>query len=555
MLKHLLVENYALIEKLDISLEEGLTVITGETGAGKSIMLGALALILGQRADTQVLMHKTRKCIVEGTFSLQNINIKDLFEKHQLDYDELTNFRREITPQGKSRAFINDTPVNLNAMKELAERLIDIHSQHQNLLIGEAFFQFDVVDSFAGCLEVVNDFRLQYRHWLKQIEVFNELEEREKRSRTDLDYFRFQFEELDKANLNAEEYQHLEGELEILRHAEEIKLNLGKAVYILGQAEVNVLSKLNETIQLIKPLSRYNEKYRQLLERLESVLIETKDLVSDVEGEADDVVHDPGRAEELQQRTDLLNKLLLKHNAKTIEELQMVRDSYQEKILAIDSLEDQINNLKLELAEQERKLRQLASDISGQRKIAIPEIEKEVTALLRQLGMPGGSFIVSRKEIQHLSVNGLDQLIFLFNANPGGEPREIAKVASGGELSRLMLTIKSMISQRNLLPTIIFDEIDSGVSGETATRVANILETIARNMQVITITHLPQIASRGRSHLLVYKTIEQGKALTGIKKIENQDRILEVAKMLGGEKPTEVMLATARELIFNTVKN
>lgn len=555
MIKHLLVENYALIEKLDIAFEEGLTVITGETGAGKSIMLGALALILGQRADTQVLMHKDKKCIIEGTFSLDNISIKDLFEKYQLDYDALSCFRREITPQGKSRAFVNDTPVNLNVMKELAERLIDIHSQHQTLLIGESSFQFDVVDSFARNFEAVNAYRSSYREWQKQKESIEELEAREKRSRTDMDYFCFQFDELEKARLNPEEYQQLEGELEILRHAEEIKLNLEKAGFILGNAETNVLSSLNETLHLLRPLARYNEKYHQLLSRLESVLIETKDLAAELEGEAEEVVHDPARAMDLQQRIDLLNKLLLKHNAANIEELVQIRNDYQGKILAIDSLEEQIVKLKKVLAGMEQNLLNMAGEISSRRRKAIPEIEKEVTSLLRQLGMPGASFLVSRKEQPYITSNGIDLLTFLFSANPGGEPREIARVASGGELSRLMLSIKSMISQRNLLPTIIFDEIDAGISGETATRVANILQNIARNMQVITITHLPQIASRGRSHLLVYKTIEQGKARTEIKNIDNQDRILEVAKMLGGEQPTEVMLATARELIFNTVKN
>lgn len=555
MLKHLLVENYALIEKLDISLEEGLTIITGETGAGKSIVLGALALILGQRADTSVLMHNDRKCIVEGTFNLQNLKIKDLFDKHQLDHDELTTFRREITPQGKSRAFINDTPVNLNAMKELAERLLDIHSQHQNLLIGESSFQFDVVDSYCGNLEAASAYRLAFKERQRKTEYLFELEESEKRSRAELDYFRFQFDELDKARLNEEEFQSLESELEILRHAEEIKFNLGKAGFVIGGADSNVISGLNETIQLLRPLARYNEKFKALLQRLETLHIEAKDLVSDFETESEKVVHDPERAQDLQLRTDLLNKLLLKHNARNIAELENVRDGYKEKILAIDSLENQIVSLRHEIAQHDKHLFQMASNISAKRKNAIPDIEAQVTYLLRQLGMPGANFVVSRKELAVPTLSGIDQISFLFSANPGSEPREIAKVASGGELSRLMLSIKSMISQRNLLPTIIFDEIDAGISGETATKVANILESIARNMQVITITHLPQIASRGHCHLQVYKTLDHGKALTGIKKIENHERILEVAKMLGGEKPTEVMLATARELIFNSVKN
>ncbi|MEE4176546.1 MAG: DNA repair protein RecN [Bacteroides sp.] len=555
MLKHLLVENYALIEKLDLTFGKGFTVITGETGAGKSIMLGALALILGQRADTQVLMHHDRKCIVEGTFDLTSLSISDLFDKHQLDYDNLSCFRREITPQGKSRAFINDTPVTLSVMKEMAERLIDIHSQHQTLLLGESSFQVDVVDSFAGHFEVVGAFRQAYRTWQQRLSLLEEMEEREKRSRADLDYFRFQYDELEKARLSAEEYESLEGNLRVLHHAEEIRLNLEKALFVLEQSETNVLSGLNELLQLLKPLARLNETYGHLLSRFESVQIEVKDLKTELEDQSERVVHDPARTLELEQRIDLLNKLLLKHNAAHMEELIQVREDFLEKIRTIDSLEDEIKKLAAEASSMEEKLKDMARGISRKRKGSIPEIEREVTQMLHQLGMPGARFKVSHQELPVLGPNGQDQLSFLFSANPGGEPREIARVASGGELSRLMLSVKSMISKRNLLPTIIFDEIDAGISGETATRVANILENISKKMQVIAITHLPQIASRGESHLLVYKIIEGGRARTEIKNIKDQDRILEIAKMLGGEKPTEVMLATARELIINAVRN
>lgn len=555
MLKHLLVENYALIEKLDLTFGEGFTVITGETGAGKSIMLGALALILGQRADTQVLMHTDRKCIVEGTFDLSNLSLNDLFEKHQLDYDELSCFRREITPQGKSRAFINDTPVTLGVMKEMAEKLIDIHSQHQTLMLGESSFQFDVVDSFARHFEGVLAFRQAYKAWQQRLAIIDELEEREKRSRADLDYFRFQYEELEKARLNAEEYENLEGELKVLRHAEEIRFNLEKALFVLDHSEHNVLSGLSEILQLMKPLAQWNEDYRQLLGRFESVQIEVKDLKAELEDRTEGVVNDPARTQELEQRIDLLNKLLLKHNASDIGELIGTREDYLEKIRGVDNLEEEIRAMNAEAAAMEQKLKEMAAEISRKRKASIPEIEKEVTGMLHQLGMPGARFKIFHQAMTSLGNNGQDQISFLFSANPGGDPREIARVASGGELSRLMLSVKSMISKRNLLPTIIFDEIDAGISGETATRVANILENISKKMQVIAITHLPQIASRGESHLLVYKKIEGGRALTRIKNIQDQDRILEIAKMLGGEKPTEVMLATARELIVNSNRN
>lgn len=555
MLKHLLVENYALIEKLDLNFGEGFTVITGETGAGKSIMLGALALILGQRADIQVLMHSDRKCIVEGIFDLSSLSLHDLFEKHQLDYDELSCFRREITPQGKSRAFINDTPVNLGVMKEMAERLIDIHSQHQTLLLGESSFQFDVVDSFARHYEAVGAFRQGYRKWQQRLAQLEEMEQREKRSRADLDYFRFQYEELEKARLDPLEYECLEGELQVIHHSEEIRYNLEKAMFVLEDSEANVLGSLNEILQLLKPLAHWNENYRQLLSRFESVQIEVKDLKAELEDQTEGVVHDPARSLDLEQRIDLLNKLLLKHNATQMEELVRIREDYLEKIQAIDSLEEEIKQQREEAATMEKKLKEMALELSRKRKGSIPEIESGVSGMLHQLGMPGASFRISHQVLPSLGPNGQDQISFLFSANPGGEPREIARVASGGELSRLMLSVKSMISKRNLLPTIIFDEIDAGISGETATRVANILESISKKMQVIAITHLPQIASRGESHLLVYKIVEGGRARTEIRNIKDQDRILEIAKMLGGEKPTEVMLATARELIIHSVRN
>ncbi|HSV87115.1 MAG TPA: DNA repair protein RecN [Bacteroidales bacterium] len=555
MLKHLLVENYALIERLNISFNDGLTVITGETGAGKSILLGALSLILGQRADTLALLDKERKCIVEGTFFLGNIQIKDLFELHQLDYDDNSTFRREITPQGKSRAFVNDTPVNLNVLKDLSERLIDIHSQHHNLIIGNSTFQFDVVDSYSSGLQQVAEYRQLFRQWQQQKNALAQLQASEKRSKADFDYFNFQFDELDKASLNQGEYSRLESELEVLRHAETIKHNFQKASFLLSGDEVNTFSVYGELVQLLKPLARYNEKYAGLLQRVESLLIETKDLNGELEREADNVVHDPDKAILVQLRLDLLNKLLQKHQAADIEELEKIRDEYRGKILAVESLEDKIAESQKELSVVEEKLFSIASHISERRKKVIPAIEKEVTTLLKQLGMPGGKFIISTETAQGLTFNGTDQISFLFNANVGGEPREIAKVASGGELSRLMLTIKSMISQKNLLPTIIFDEIDAGISGETASRVANILFSISRNMQVIAITHIAQIASRGNSHLVVQKIIEKGKARTDIKTTGSHERILEVAKMLGGLNPTEAMMATARELISNSGNN
>ncbi len=551
MLKHLLIENYALIERLDAGFRDGLTVITGETGAGKSILLGALSLILGQRADTQILRDKNKKCIIEGTFSLQNMNIQELFELHDLDYDPISLFRREITPQGKSRAFINDTPVTLQVMKVISERLIDIHSQHESLLVGTSGFQFDVVDGFAKILEKTESYRKLYNHYREQQKKLALLVEAERNAKADIDYYQFQHDELEKARPDTREFKSLEAEASVHRHAEEIIYNLEKTQFLLRDGDINALDLLNEILNLSKPLSKFGSNYEALAARLESLLIETKDIANDIEGLKDKVVHDPGEAARLEARLDQLNQLMLKHNVRSMEELIAVKEQYRQKIHDSESLEENIKELTLSLKELEQELEKRAEAISKARKDAIPKIRKEVLHTLKNLAMPHARFEIKHELLNTLTPQGKDKLIYLFNANPGGTLKELSKIASGGELSRFMLSIKSMISAKNLLPTIIFDEIDTGISGETSTKVANILDGMSKNMQVITITHLPQIASRGNAHLQVYKKIEHGVTNTLIKDLDAEERITEVAKMLGGEKPTKVMLETAKELIFN----
>ncbi len=554
MLKHLLIENYALIEELDADFSEGLTVITGETGAGKSILLGALSLILGQRADTRVLRDLHKKCIIEGTFSLKDLPVKDTFDAFDLDYEDFSLFRREITPQGKSRAFINDTPVKLPVMKAIAEKLIDIHSQHESLLVGTSSFQFDVVDSFAKQLDQIAEYRRlfdRYNDFQRQLE---ELETEERNSRTDLDYYRFQLDELEQAAPDPEEYRRNEEEMAVLRNAEEIGYKLEKALYLLQQSEINIHDQLNEATSLLRSMEAYGTDYTQLAERLNSVLIEVKDIASELSSLSDTVVHDPDQAKLIEERLDQINKLMLKHNATDIKELLEVRDQYRAKIEETDSLEEKINNQKQQIRQIAKELEIRAKDIAEGRARAIPEIEKEVLGLLKDLGMPGARFKIARKPLEHFSRHGKDHIGFLFNANVGGKLQDLSSVASGGELSRFMLSIKSMISQKMLLPTIIFDEIDTGISGETSTRVANILQHMSDTMQVIAITHLPQIASRGDTHLLVYKTVENGQTNTYLRQLSKEGRIDEVAKMLGGEKPSRVMVETAKELIFTKDK-
>ncbi len=550
MLKSLLIENYALIDKLDISFDDGLTIITGETGAGKSILLGALSLILGQRADTRVLFKNTRKCVIEGIFDLKNLGIKDLFIQQELDYDENTIFRREINPQGKSRAFINDTPVNLNVMREIAERLIDIHSQHQNLIIGKPSFRYEVLDAFAGLVEKVTIYKTQYEQLIRQRKHLEKLREKEKQVTTELDYHQFQYDELYKAGLNEKEFEEIEEELEILNHATEIKQNLEQADFILQNNQENILSHLNEVIQLIKPFSKLNEEYNSFFQRLTSTEIELKDIAREISMKGEDVTADPQRLSELQARYDLLQKLMLKHHAKTIDELMVIRDEFKEKIQSFDSLELEIEKSVKQCDQTEKLLQKQADEISQWRKKSIPGLEKQINALLAELGMPDGRFVIRQKKQDQLNVNGTDIIEFLFSANKGNEPQNLEKVASGGELSRLMLAVKSVISIKNLLPTIVFDEIDTGVSGETGFKIGNILEKISSNMQVISVTHLPQVAAKGKKHFIVYKEIEASKTQTRMKSVDEKERVKEIAKMLGGENPSDTVLETAKEMIY-----
>ncbi len=551
MLTHLQIENYALIRKLDTRFHDGLTVITGETGAGKSILLGALSLILGERADTKVLNDKTGKCIIEGAFSLEHKDLRDLFEQHDLDYDDISHFRREITPSGKSRAFINDTPVNLAVMRHIAGQLIDIHSQHESLMLGSSSFQFDVVDAYAQQLSDVALYREQYRKYLQKQEELNRLIENERQARAELDYYQYQYDELDKARLDEEEYRQVEEQLSLLRHAGEIRLNAEKARFLLQEADQNVLELLHEVKQLIEPLARFGESWEGLSRRIESLHIETDDIARETSRITDDIEHDPEAAASLEARMDDINKLMMKHSAASIEELIATREGFQEKIASTTSLADQVEATTQEVDALRSALQKQAGTIATSRRNAIPKIEKEVCGLLKKLGMPGARFQIRQEELQTLTPNGSDALAFLFNANVGGELQDIARIASGGELSRVMMAVKHIISQKKVLPTIIFDEIDTGISGETINQVASILGEMASGMQVIAITHLPQVAAKGDAHLLVYKAVDNEKTQTHLEQLDEEQRVMELAKMLGGEKPSKHMVETAKELIFN----
>ena len=553
MLNHLSIENYALIEKLNIDFSEGLSVITGETGAGKSILIGALSLILGKRADTQVLLNKSKKCIVEGSFNIKNYGLDNFFKKYELDYENITVLRREINKNGKSRAFINDTPVNLNLLKELGDKLVDIHSQFNTITLNDSNFQLAVIDNYINHNELINNYKSEYFKYINQKNKLKELIEKENQLKTDQDYFKFQFDELENARLIEGEQENIENELEILNHSEEIKSNLFKASQLLNNDENNLINTLTEVNTLIHQLADYLENLKEIDERIASNLIDLKDVADEIDKIESQINFDPAQIEKLNNRLDLIYYLQQKHRVTSVSELIKNKENFSGKLQGINSLDENIRKLRTDFNEQEKTLKNLANIISQNRKKAIPEIEKNIIKILSRLAMPDAQIKITQSNLPDFNRDGIDKVKFLFNANKGGELNELSKIASGGELSRLMLSIKSLISQRNLLPTIFFDEIDLGVSGDIAGKVGDILLKMSKLMQVVAITHLPQIAGKGNEHLLVYKQTEKDSTKSKIKKIKEQERINEIAKMLSGDEITKAAIENAKELLATEI--
>lgn len=549
MLAHLSISNYALIDNLDIKFSDGLSIITGETGAGKSILLGALSLVLGQRADTQVLLDKSKKCFVEATFSVTAYGMESFFLENELDYDETAVLRREVNPNGKSRAFINDTPVTLDLIKAIGDQLVDIHSQHKTLNLQEAKFQLAYIDSYAEQNSLVEKFKTDYTLCSKRKSELSLLLEQEQKSKSDKEYFEFQFNELIAANIKTGEQQELERELEILNHSEEIKLNLGKAYNTLSEGDANLCSGLSDLLSLITKTASIYPELSVMADRMKVCNIELKDISREIESLSNRINYDPQRISEINERLDTIYHLQQKHRVKSVDELLAIKESYAEKLDAIGSLDKQISTLSKKIADTEKSLKQLADKISLGRRKAIPQIEKGVTDILRKLAMPAAVFSIEHVELKELNSLGNDKVTFMFCANKGGEKKEISKAASGGELSRLMLAVKSLISERRLLPTIIFDEIDQGVSGEIADKVGGILKKMSSSMQVITITHLPQIASKGTTHFRVYKESGNNSTFTKIQLLEPDERITEIAKMLSGDELTGAAVENAKALL------
>jgi DNA repair protein RecN (Recombination protein N) len=549
MLTKLAVSNYALISNLDVEFHSGLNSVTGETGAGKSIILGALGLILGNRADLSVLKSRQEKCIVEGIFDVENYQLQPFFQENDLDYDTQTILRREITPSGKSRAFINDTPVNLKTLRELALQLIDIHSQHQNLELGNRKFQLNLVDTVAGTGEILPEYRQLYLHFVSSKKNLNTLMEKSEKERADLDYWQFQFNQLDEAALKENEQEELEAELEQLTHAEEIKSALFEVEHLLDDERFSVVQQIKESHKRLEGIQNYISEASGLAERLQSSLLELKDILDETERLAETIEHDSSRIEQVNDRLNLIYSLQQKHHVNTLQELIDLKNSFDKKINQVTGYEDEIRSLKNDLEKQRTKLENKAQELSTIRKKSIGKIEEAVLNDLRQLGMPKSKLKVVHEALPDFTPNGKDAVSFLFSANVDIPPAEISKIASGGEMSRLMLAIKNLLRTSKALPTVIFDEIDSGVSGEIALKMGNILKEFSTTTQIINITHLPQIAAKGDAHFMVYKYEEGGKTFTSIKQLAGNERVEELAKMVGGENLTDTTLKTAQELL------
>jgi DNA repair protein RecN (Recombination protein N) len=549
MLLKLSVHNYALIKELDIGFENGLTIITGETGAGKTILLGALSLILGARADTNVLLDKSTKCVVEGTFRIDEYDLTDFFSTNELDFDPVTILRREINPAGKSRAFINDTPVTINLLKELGDRLIDIHSQHQTLMLNDNSFQLNVIDSFAGNSTLRNDYKTIYGNYRKLRKEYNEIREKADQNKADLEYYRFQLVQLEEAKLGNGEQEELEKEQEILEHASEIRIALEMASSILSSDDKSVLNLLKELKITMGKIKGFLPEADSFYQRADSTFIELNDLAGDLEKLTGGIEADPDKLMKVNDRLDLIYSLIQKHRVKDLNELILKYEELKNLINTIVTSDERMEELELHLEKELNSLKLLADEISVNRMNVISDVELKISELLRQLGMPNGKFRIEVNRAHDFNPSGIDNADFLFSANKQVAPENIARIASGGELSRVMLSLKSLLTKNNNMPTIIFDEIDSGVSGEVADKVGQILSEMGGYMQVINITHLPQVASRGKKHYHVYKDDTGDSTITRIKLLSPDERILEVAKLLSGSEVTETAIKNAKELL------
>ena len=549
MLTGLSIKNYALIDQLQVNFNDGFTIITGETGAGKSILLGGLSLILGKRADLSSLRDTEKKCIIEATFDISNYNLKSLFIAEDLDYEAQTIIRREILPSGKSRAFVNDSPVKLNSLQLLGEKLIDIHSQHETLQLTDDNFQFQVIDALAETSENLVTYKEYLKTYKSLQKELKQLQQFQSEAIKEHDYNSFLLNELVSANLKPDELAELEEEFEVLSNVESIQEKLESVNQLLSEEQIGVLTNLREVKNTMQKLALISANYKDLSERVNSALIELDDVATEVEGFQTELDVNPKRLEEVEGKLSAINNLMQKHIVQTIPELIEIREQLAQKVEATENVDKDILNKEKEIKAVVKQLDSEAAIITKKRNEAIPKLITQLEEILSQLGMPNAQFKITLNKSEIFLFNGKDELDFLFSANKGGQFNTLKKAASGGELSRIMLAIKSILSKYIKLPSIIFDEIDTGVSGEISNKMAEIMSQMSQKMQVFSITHLPQIAAKGNTHFKVYKQDIDNVTTSNLVKLEYDERVVELAQMLGGAALSESAIAHAKQLL------
>jgi DNA repair protein RecN (Recombination protein N) len=552
MIRSLSITNYAIIEAVEINFSDDLTIITGETGAGKSIMLGALGLIMGKRAETKVLYDLNKKCVVEATFDINAYKLEEVFHRLDLDYAAQTIIRREISPNGKTRAFINDSPVRLDTLRELCDYLVDLHQQFDTLDIQDPEFQLKVIDALANNKDLLAKYQQEFQTYEQNKRELERLKRKEKNALKESDFLQFQLNELLEAELVAGEQEELEQEQKQLSNAEDIKRILNMAIMGIAEDERAISSQMLDIIGPLFNIAEFHKDLPALAERLEGLKFELEEIANDFSRIADNTEYDPERLQEIDERLDMLFRLQKKHNVSSEEELIEIQEELQENLQGFEDLSGQIVELEKQISAQEKALFKIGAELSAAREAAITPFEKELKKLLQQLSMKHARLQVDLQELKEITPTGTDQLRFLFAANKGSRLEEIRGVASGGEMSRLALCIKSMIADAITLPTLIFDEIDTGVSGEVALQMGIILQGLSKNHQVISITHSPQIAAKAHRHYFVHKTVSGNRTITDICELAQEERIMEIAKMLSGDPPSEFAKANAKELLVRS---
>lgn len=548
MLVDLKIKNYALIERLELQPSPLLNIITGETGAGKSIMLGAIGLLLGNRADTKILFNNEEKCVIEGIFDIAPYKLQDFFAEEDIDYDTTCILRREITPAGKSRAFINDTPVTLDTIRTLGSKLMDIHSQHDTLMLGDPAFQLNIVDLFAQNAPLKEQYTQVYRRYRHLESEYRKIEAQLAQSQKELDYNTFLLNELVSANIVADEQEELEEQLKQLEHAEEIKLKLGNGLQYLSESEYSVLTGLKDATHLLGQLTEFGEHYKILKERLDSCSIELQDIVGELENAERYTEADPEKTVQLQDRLNLIYTLQRKHQVHSNQELLDLQAELEEKVSSVQNLDEALESTRMEMEQALVKVNDIAGQLSASRQAVFRRFEEELHHLLADLAMPNARLVIQHNTTTPMPT-GIDVISILFSANKGAAPQTLSKAASGGEFSRLMLCVKYLLADKTALPTIIFDEIDTGISGEVAVKVGRMMQLMAKKHQLVAISHLPQMAAQGNAHYFVYKEDRADRTISRIRKLTEEERVKEIAHMIAGANPSDNAFQSARELL------